>query len=67
MDVLPDTSRWPTYRPRRSVTAKRLSAPEVIDGRLYQDGYVVRGVDGRVVVMHVAEFEAIYELARAYE
>lgn len=59
--------RWPTYRPRKSVAARRLSEPIALDGRLYRDGYVVRDAAGHLVVMAVADFEAVYELASLHE
>lgn len=59
--------RWPTYRPRRAVVARRLDGPTWLDGRFYRDGYLVRDASGRFTVVHVAEFEAIYELGTAYE
>jgi hypothetical protein len=55
---------WPTYRPRRSVAARRLPAPSTVGGTVYRDGYLVRDEHGHIVVMAVADFEAIYELAR---
>lgn len=58
-----DGRHWPTYRPRRAVAARRLGAPATIDGRMYRDGYLVRDETGRMVVVGVAEFEAVYELA----
>lgn len=58
-----DGRHWPTYRPRRSIVARRLGQPAVIDGRYFRDGYMVREPLGRIVVMTVADFEAIYELA----
>jgi hypothetical protein len=58
-----DGQRWPTYRPRRAVVARRLTGPTTIDGRMYRDGYLVRDETGRMVVVGVAEFEAVYELA----
>jgi len=54
---------WPTYRPRRSVCARRLGVPTWIDGHYYRDGYLVRDVHGHVSVVPVADFEAVYELA----
>lgn len=54
---------WPTFRPRHAVKAKRVGRPFDFDGRFYRDGYILRGADGRVVVLTVLEFEAIYEPA----
>lgn len=58
-----DTDHWPTYRPRRSVVARRLALPTTVAGRLHADGYMVRDAHGHVHVMNVADFEAVYELA----
>lgn len=58
-----DAQFWPTFRPRHAVKAKRVGRPFDFDGRFYRDGYVMRGGDGRVVVLTVPEFEAIYEPA----
>jgi hypothetical protein len=55
---------WPTYRPRRSVAARRLPAPTTVGGTVYRDGYMVRDEHGHIGVMGVGDFEAIYELAR---
>lgn len=54
---------WPAYRPRQEVVAKRLARPAWIDGQFFRDGYLVRKETGRIVVMNVAAFEAIYEPA----
>lgn len=54
---------WPAYRPRQEVTARRLAGPAWIDGHYFRDGYLVRKETGRIVVMGVADFEAIYERA----
>lgn len=58
-----DARRWPTYRPRRAVAARRLSEPVWLDGRYYRDGYLVRDAGGHIVVVTAPEFEAVYELA----
>jgi hypothetical protein len=58
-----DARYWPTFRPRRHVRARRVGHAFDFDGRFYADGYVMRGADGRVVVLTVREFEAIYEPA----
>lgn len=58
-----DATYWPSFRPRRQVRAKRIGRPFDYAGRFYKDGYLLRGGDGRVVVLTVAEFEAIYEPA----
>lgn len=58
-----DCRHWPTYRTRRNVLARRLGTPTWVDGTYWRDGYLVRGVSGGVVVVSVAEFEAVYELA----
>jgi hypothetical protein len=58
-----DATFWPTFRPRHAVKAKRVAGPFDYGGRFYRDGYVLRGADGRIVVLSVAEFEAIYEPA----
>jgi len=58
-----DASRWPTYRPRRAVVARRLAEPVWLDGRFFRDGYMVRDAGGRILVVPVADFEAVYELA----
>jgi len=52
--------RWDTYRPRDAVQAARLAGPYWLDGRYHRDGYLVRDDDGRVIVVDVAEFEAVY-------
>lgn len=57
-----DGKHWPRYRARRAVVARRLGGPTWIDGRYFRDGYLVR-TRGAVVVMTVADFEAVYELA----
>lgn len=54
---------WPTYRPRKTVAARRLDRPTTINGRMYTDGYLVRNEAGAMVVVSVAAFEAVYELA----
>lgn len=58
-----DGRRWPTYRTRRSVAARRLGTPTCVDGVIHRDGYLVRDTSGHVVVMEVAAFEAVYELS----
>jgi hypothetical protein len=58
-----DGRHWPTYRPRRSVAARRLGSPTCVDGTIHLDGYLVRDAHGVVGVMAVADFEAVYELA----
>lgn len=55
--------RWPRYRARLDVHAKRIGRPFVHERHLYHDGYLVRQADGQVVVVSVAEFEAFYELS----
>jgi hypothetical protein len=62
-----DGKRWPTYRPRRAVAARRLDGPTWLDGRFFRDGYLVRDERGLIAVVTVAAFEAVYELAAAYE
>jgi hypothetical protein len=54
---------WPTYRVRLDVRARRVGHPFTFDHRLYPDGYIVHDQGGRVRVVSVAEFEALYELA----
>lgn len=63
VDTNQDAHYWPTFRPRRHVKARRVGHAFDFDGRFYRDGYVMRGADGRVVVLTVLEFEAIYEPA----
>lgn len=58
-----DTRWWPTFRPRRHVKARRVGEPFDFGGRFYDDGYVMRGSDGVIVVLSVREFEAVYEPA----
>jgi hypothetical protein len=62
-----DGKRWPTYRPRKAVAARRLDGPTWLDGRFFRDGYLVRDERGLIAVVTVAAFEAVYELAGAYE
>jgi hypothetical protein len=62
-----DGKRWPTYRPRRAVAARRLDGPTWLDGRFFRDGYLVRDERGLIAVVTVAAFEAVYELAAANE
>lgn len=59
--------RWPTYRPRKAVAARRLDGPTWLDGRFFRDGYLVRDEQGRITVVAVSAFEAVYERAGAYE
>lgn len=54
--------RWPHYRARRQVVARRLAEPLWLDGQYFRNGYLVRGADGVMAVMSVAAFEAVYEL-----
>lgn len=62
-----DGKRWPTYRPRRAVAARRLDGPTWLDGHFHRDGYLVRDERGLIAVVTVAAFEAVYELASAYD
>lgn len=62
-----DAKRWPTYRPRRAVAARRLEGPTWLDGRFFRDGYLVRDTHGKFTVVGVSAFETVYELATAYE
>lgn len=59
--------RWPSYRARHAITARRLTGPTWLDGRYHRDGYLVSDRKGRVSVVDVAAFEAVYELAGLYE
>jgi hypothetical protein len=54
--------RWPAYRARRNVVARRLAEPLWLDGQYFRAGYLVRGADGVLAVMSVQAFEAVYEL-----
>lgn len=55
--------RWPNYRIRRGIRAKRIGHAFVLHGHLYADGYVVRMPAGELAVVTVTEFEALYELS----
>lgn len=59
--------RWPHYRIRRGVRAKRIGRPFVLDGRMYHDGYIVRLPGGDFAVISVTEFTAVYELTEAHD
>ena len=62
-----DARYWPAFRPRREIRARRVGHAFDFDGRFYRDGYVMRAADGRIVVLTVPEFEAIYEPAGTNE
>lgn len=55
--------RWPRYRLRPDLRAQRVGHSFIHGGRLYADGYVVRGADESFTVIPVAEFEMLYERA----
>jgi hypothetical protein len=59
--------RWPRFRPRKAVTAHRLPGPTWLDGHFHRDGYLVRDAEGKITVVGVSAFEAVYELALAFE
>lgn len=54
---------WPRYRVRRDLRAKRIGRPFIFEHHYYRDGYLVRDSNGRYVVVSVADFDALYELA----
>jgi hypothetical protein len=58
---------WPHYRIRRGVRARRVGHPFVLNGRMYNDGYIVRCPDGDFTVVTVAEFNAVYELTERHD
>jgi hypothetical protein len=64
---LEHAGRWPHYRIRRGIRAKRIGRPFVLNGHMYSDGYIVRCPDGGFTVITVAEFHAVYELTEAHD
>lgn len=54
---------WPRYRVRRDLRAKRIGHEFIFEQHYYRDGYLVNDANGRFVVVSVADFDALYELA----
>jgi hypothetical protein len=59
--------RWPHYRIRRGIRAKRIAHPFILHGHIYQDGYIVRMADGDFAVLTRSDFEAVNELTESYD